>query len=102
MPEIYILKFIKNWGTYKAGQIIIKESKLTRDMLVKLYKVAVEWTGDERPQEAPKINPATPLRAEDEIGQPTPEKSPNSAKPGPDGGAISRESVRPHPRRRGR
>jgi hypothetical protein len=102
MPEIYILKFIKDWGTYKAGQIIIKESRLTRDMLVDLYKVAVEWIGDEKPQDPVKHPPATPLRGIGQKGQPTPEKSPNLAKPGQDDKKISREIVRPSSRRRGR
>jgi hypothetical protein len=103
MPEIYILKFIKDWGTYKAGQIIIKESRLTRGMLVDLYKVAVEWIGDEKPQDPVKHPPATPpLRGIGQKGQPTPKKSPNSAKPGMDGGPTPHEIVRPSSRRRGR
>lgn len=101
MPEVYILKFIKDWGTYKVGQIIIKEAKLTRDTLVDLYKVAVEWTG-EKPREAPKVKPATPLRAGTDIGQPTPEKCPNSAKPGTKGETISHEIIPLRPHRRGR
>jgi hypothetical protein len=90
MPKTYILKFVKTWGKYKAGDYKITTSKTTRDALVETYGVAVE--ADE-----PKV--ATPLRTLAQVAQPTPEKSPNLADPCPKGETRSSEFVKPRGRR---
>jgi len=90
MPKTYILKFIKTWGTYKPGEYRITTSKTTRDALVETYGVAME---------ADESKPATPPRAIGQIVQPTPEKSPNSADPGPKGETRSSEFVKSRGRR---